>query len=60
MYIVAILPDKTSESRLIRIIDRDAGIVCYVIQNDTADFYSGLQCLPIDQTYLERKKKGIF
>jgi hypothetical protein len=51
--IIAILPEKTKESKLIRIIDKEAGVVCYMIQNDTADFYSGLQCLPLNQTSLK-------
>jgi len=54
--IIAILPEKTKESKLIRVIDREAGVICYIIQNDTADFYSGLQCIPIDQTKLGYQK----
>jgi len=59
MNVVAILPEKTKESKLIRIIDEEAGVVCYIVQNDTADFYSGLQCMSIDNTYF-RKQKGMF
>ena len=51
--IIAILPDKTKESKLIRIVDREAGVVCYVLQNDTADFYSGLQCIRVGRKIWE-------
>ena len=57
MEIVAILPEKTKESKLIRVIDKEAGVVCYMIQNDTADFYSGLQCMPTNQTLLGKGKR---
>jgi len=43
--VIATLPDKVKESKLIRIIDKEAGVVCYVLMNDTADFFSGLQCI---------------
>ena len=43
--VIAILPEKVKVSKLLRIIDKDAGVVCYILQNDTANFYSGLQCI---------------
>jgi hypothetical protein len=55
--IISVLPEKTKKSRLFRIFDREAGVICYVIQNDTADFYSGLQCLPINQTSLGKENQ---
>lgn len=45
LTIIATLPNKVKESRLLRIVDKEAGVVCYILQNDTADFYSGLQCI---------------
>lgn len=45
--VVLILPEGTDEPRLIRVIDKQAGVVCYVIQNDAMDFYSGLQCIKL-------------
>jgi hypothetical protein len=57
---ITILPEKTKDSKLIRIVDREAGVVCYMIQNDTADFYSGLQCMPTNITLLERKGRGLW
>ena len=58
LKVVGILPEKTKDSKLFRIIDTEAGVVCYIIQNDTADFYSGLQCMPISQTLLGGKIYG--
>ena len=60
MDVVAILPEKTKEPKLIRVIDTEAGVVCYMIQNDTGDFYSGLQCMPTNRTLLERRGKGLW
>ena len=49
LKVIAILPDKTKESKLLRIYDEETGVLCYMIQNDTADFYSGLQCLYVGE-----------
>lgn len=43
--VIAILPEKVKVSKLLRVVDREAGVVCYILQNDTANFYSGLQCI---------------
>ena len=45
LTVIAILPEKVKVSKLLRIIDKEAGVVCYILQNDTANFYSGLQCI---------------
>ena len=59
--IVTLLPEGTKESRLLRVVDKEAGVVCYIIQNDTMDFYSGLQCIPANETlpWFWREKLGI-
>jgi hypothetical protein len=41
---LVILPNKTGDSKLMKYTDPETGVTCYFIQNDTADFYSGLQC----------------
>lgn len=46
--IISVLPNKTDDNKLLRIIDREVGVVCYILQNDTADFYSGLQCIKLN------------
>lgn len=51
--IIAILPEKVRVSKLLRIVDREAGVVCYVLQNDTANFYSGLQCIRVGRKIWE-------
>ena len=36
--------------RLLRLVDKDAGVVCYILQNDAMTFLSGLQCIPLGNT----------
>lgn len=50
---VAELPDKTNEPRLVRVVDKEAGVICYLIQNDSMDFYSGLQCMVVNPYRLQ-------
>lgn len=45
--IISVLPDDADHSKLLRVLDKEAGVICYILQNDTADFYSGLQCLNV-------------
>lgn len=49
-HVVAEFPKSVKSSRLLRVIDKEAGVVCYVFSNNTADMYSGLQCLKLDDT----------
>lgn len=45
--VISVLPNDTDESKLLRVLDPEMGVVCYILQNDTADFYSGLQCIKV-------------
>ena len=45
--IISVLPDDADHPKLLRVLDKEAGVVCYILQNDTADFYSGLQCINV-------------
>ena len=45
--VISVLPDDADHSKLLRVLDPEMGVVCYILQNDTADFYSGLQCIKV-------------
>lgn len=56
--VIAILPEKVRVSKLLRIVDKEAGVVCYILQNDTANFYSGLQCIRIGPYFTKEFQEG--
>lgn len=38
--------DKKDRSRLLRIIDKDARVLIYITQNDTAEMFTSMQTIP--------------
>ncbi len=56
--IISVFPEGIRVSKLIRVLDKETGVICYVLQNDTADFYSGLQCINVGKYHSVFEEDG--
>jgi len=52
--IVAFIPVLDDEPKLIRVYDEELDAVCYILQNDTAEFLSGLVVKPLHEFDAEK------